>query len=391
MRERRKFTVAFKRQVVEELLSRASTIGQLSRRLDVSSGLVLHWKKRYEEGGLTDGPSGNEKELRSRVEQLERMVGADDGERSFKKGRGVHRAAEKREFVAHHGEEFGSIQRGCEVMGLGRSTYYYQSKAASVEDRKEEADLRDRIEQIVVEHARYGYRRVRWQLKREGWEVNHKRVARIMRQESLQCQLKRRWVKTTDSDHGYRVYPNRLKGVKVSRPNQVWVADITYIRIVVGFLYLAVVLDLYSRKVIGWALSDKIDAELSVEALRMALEQRGAVTGCIHYSDRGVQYACQAYVDELQAAGLEISMSRKGNPYDNAAAESFMKTLKCEEVYLWDYQTVEDVKERVPYFLEEVYNQKRLHSALGFCPPTEYERAWQRGYSAIHPERDRRL
>jgi putative transposase len=276
-------------------------------------------------------------------------------------------------------------------MGLGRSTYYYQSKAASVEDRKEEADLRDRIEQIVVEHARYGYRRVRWQLKREGWEVNHKRVARIMRQESLQCQLKRRWVKTTDSDHGYRVYPNRLKGVKVSRANQVWVADITYIRIVAGFLYLAVVLDLYSRKVIGWALSDKIDAELSVEALRMALEQRGAVTGCIHHSDRGVQYACQAYVDELQAAGLEISMSRKGNPYDNAAAESFMKTLKCEEVYLWDYQTVEDVKERVPYFLEEVYNQKRLHSALGYCPPTEYERAWQRGYSAIHPERDRRL
>ena len=138
-------------------------------------------------------------------------------------------------------------------MGLSHSTYYYQSKARSVGTQKAQADLRDRIEQIVVERARYGYRRVTWQLKREGWEVNHKRVARIMREESLQCQVKRRWVKTTDSDHGYRVYPNRLKGLKVTRPNQVWVADITYIRIVVGFLYLAVVLDLYSRKVIGWA------------------------------------------------------------------------------------------------------------------------------------------
>src|SRR5882724_12239557 len=158
-------------------------------------------------------------------------------------------------------------------MGLARSTYYYRSRQVSMEAKKEEADLRDRIEQIVVEHARYGYRRVTWQLKREGWEVNHKRVARIMREESLQCQVKRRWVKTTDSDHGYRVYPNRLKGLEVVRPNQVWVADITYIRIVVGFLYLAVVLDLYSRKVIGWALSDKIDAELSVEALRMAARE----------------------------------------------------------------------------------------------------------------------
>lgn len=270
-------------------------------------------------------------------------------------------------------------------MGLKPSTYYYRSKVVSVENRKAEADLRDRIEQIVVEHARYGYRRVTWQLKREGWEVNHKRVQRIMREESLQCQVKRRWVKTTDSDHGYRIYPNQLKGLKVSRPNQVWVADITYIRIVVGFLYLAVVLDLFSRKVIGWALSDKIDAELSVQALRMALEQRWSVKGCIHHSDRGVQYACQAYVDELRAAGLEISMARKGNPYDNAAAESFMKTLKCEEVYLWDYQTVQDVQKRIPYFLEEVYNQKRLHSALGYCPPNEYEKAWERGYSTIHP------
>jgi len=198
-------------------------------------------------------------------------------------------------------------------MGLARSTYYYRSRQVSMEAKKEEADLRDRIEQIVVEFARYGYRRVTYQLRREGWEVNPKRVARIMREQSLQCQIKRRWVKTTDSDHGYRIYPNLLKGLEVRQRNQVWVADITYIRILTGFLYLAVVLDLFSRRVIGWALSEQIDAELTLAGLRMALEERGSVEGCIHHSDRGVQYACHAYVEALQAAGMRISMARKGN------------------------------------------------------------------------------
>lgn len=260
-------------------------------------------------------------------------------------------------------------------MGLARSTYYYRSRQKSIGAKKEAADLRDRIEQIVVEFARYGYRRVTHQLRREGWKVNHKRVARLMREQSLQCQIKRRWVKTTDSEHGYRVYPNLLKGLEVGGRNQVWVADITYIRILTGFLYLAVVLDLFSRKVIGWALSEQIDAELTLAGLRMALAERGAVKGCIHHSDRGVQYACHAYVEELEAAGMRISMARKGNPYDNAAAESFMKTLKCEEVYLWDYHSLEDVKHRIPYFLQQVYNHKRLHSALGYVTPEEFEQA----------------
>jgi putative transposase len=259
-------------------------------------------------------------------------------------------------------------------MGLARSTYYH-SQQQSMEAQKAEADLRDRIEQIVVEHARYGYRRVTYQLRREGYKINHKRVARIMREQSLQCQVKRRWVKTTDSNHGYRIYPNLIKELEIKGRNQVWVADITYIRILTGFLYLAVVLDLYSRKVIGWALSEQIDARLTLAALRMALEERGLGEGCIHHSDRGVQYACHAYVEELEAAKMRISMARKGNPYDNAAAESFMKTLKYEEVYLWDYQSVEDVKRRIPYFLEAVYNQKRLHSALGYVTPEEFEQA----------------
>jgi len=260
-------------------------------------------------------------------------------------------------------------------MGLARSTYYHHSMKQSKEAKTEEADLRDRIEQIVVEHARYGYRRVTYQLRREGHKVNHKRVARIMREQSLQCQIKRRWVKTTNSDHSYRIYPNLVKGLEVQARNQVWVADITYIRILSGFLYLAVVLDLFSRKVIGWAISEQVDAQLTLAALRMALEGRGAVEDCIHHSDRGVQYACHTYVEELEAAKMRISMARKGNPYDNAAAESFMKTLKYEEVYMWDYQSVEDVRHRIPYFLQEVYNQKRLHSALGYVTPQEFEQA----------------
>jgi putative transposase len=260
-------------------------------------------------------------------------------------------------------------------MGLAHGTYYYQSRQQSRQVKKQAADLRDRIEQMVVEFTRYGYRRVTHQLRREGWKVNHKRVARLMREQSLQCQIKRRWVKTTDSDHGYRIYPNLLKGLEVRGRNQVWVADITYIRILTGFLYLAVVLDLFSRKVIGWALSEQIDAELTLAGLRMALAERGTVNGCIHHSDRGVQYACHAYVEELEAAGMRISIARKGNPYDNAAAESFMKTLKYEEIYLWDYHSLEDVKHRVPYFLQQVYNQKRLHSALGYVTPEEFEQA----------------
>jgi transposase InsO family protein len=260
-------------------------------------------------------------------------------------------------------------------MGLGRSTYYYRLRQKALRAKKEEVDLRDRIEKIVVKCAGYGYRRVTYQLRREGYKINHKRVARLMREQSLQCQVKRRWVKTTDSDHGYRIYPNLIKELKITGRNQVWVADITYIRIMTGFLYLAVVLDLFSRKVIGWALSEHIDAQLTLTALRVALDDRGPVEGCIHHSDRGVQYACHAYVEELEAAKIRISMARKGNPYDNAAAESFMKTLKCEEVYLWDYHNVEDVKRRIPYFLQEVYNQKRLHSALGYVTPEEFEQA----------------
>lgn len=258
------------------------------------------------------------------------------------------------------------------MLKMARSSYYYKS-TSDLRKQKEEADLRDRIEEIVVEHERYGYRRVTAQLRREGIIVNHKRVERIMKQEGLICKIKKKWVKTTDSNHKYPVYPNLLKDARITGINQAWVSDITYIRILTAFVYLAVILDVFSRKVVGWAISMRIDTELAMAALNMAIQTRQPAEGCIHHSDRGVQYAAHEYVDALKYAGFRISMARKGNPYDNAHAESFMKTLKSEEAYLWDYKTFEDVKRRIPYFIEAVYNEKRLHSALEYCPPNEYE------------------
>jgi transposase InsO family protein len=208
---------------------------------------------------------------------------------------------------------------------------------------------------------------------REGLVVNWKRIRRVMREYGLLAEVKRAYVATIDSNHDLPIHPNLLRGREVNGPNEVWVADITYIRITTCFVYLAVVLDLFSRKVVGWAISRSLHRDISLEALRMAISARNPPPGCIHHSDRGVQYACGEYVALLESAGLRVSMSRKGNPYDNAYAESFIKTLKYEEVHLWNYETYAEVIERVPYFIEEVYNKKRLHSSLGYLPPDEFE------------------
>ncbi len=259
------------------------------------------------------------------------------------------------------------------MLNLSLSSYYYKSKEQAAPEIKKENDLQDHIERIALEFPRYGYRRITHQLEREGVTVNHKRVLRLMRESSLLVVAKKKWVKTTDSNHCYPVYSNLVKDFILTGINQIWVVDITYIRILLGFVYLAVILDAFSRKALGYCVSKSLDTELALQALRMAIQRRIPQRGVIHHSDQGVQYASKDYTDELLKHGFRISMSRKGNPYDNAKAESFMKTLKSEEVYLWDYSTFEDTQKRIPYFIDAVYNQKRLHSSLGYLPPDEFE------------------
>jgi transposase InsO family protein len=258
-------------------------------------------------------------------------------------------------------------------MKLPRSSYYYHAQQQSIWEKKRNADLQDRIEQIICEFPGYGYRRVTKQLLREGMRVNHKKVLRIMRESSLLCAVRRSYKRTTNSQHPYPRYPNLIKGLIPSSLNEVWIADITYIRIATSFVYLSVILDSISRKVIGYALSDRLNTELALTSLRIAIAERRPAAGCIHHSDQGVQYASLEYVKELKRHGFLISMASTGNPYENAQVESFFKTLKYEEVNLWNYRTLDDVVSRIPYFIQEVYNTKRLHSSIGYVPPEEYE------------------
>lgn len=263
-------------------------------------------------------------------------------------------------------------------MKLASSSYYYQPLTDFEAQEQSDDLLRAHIERLQQDFPGYGYRRLSRQLRREGIVVNDKKIRRVQRKYQL---FPIRWrtfkIATTDSNHNHKVYPNLLAEKILTGINQAWVADITYIRILKGFVFLAAILDRYSRKVIGWAISQRIDAELCVAALRIALEQRQPPPACIHHSDRGVQYACAEYITLLEQAQMQISMSRRANPYDNAHMESFFKTLKYEEVHLANYETYDDIIERIPHFIEEVYNSKRLHSALGYLPPKEYEMAIQ--------------
>jgi transposase InsO family protein len=282
-------------------------------------------------------------------------------------------AEEKRRYIRDHREKLGSISKACKIARLPLSSYYYNPNTHHRRLQQDDDEkLRQQIERIHETLPGYGYRRITWELKRRGLRVNQKRIRRVMKKFGLRPLSWRRFVRTTDSRHGLRVYPNLIKNRQVRSVNQVWVADLTYIRIRSGFVYLAALLDLYSRRIVGWAVSKRIDAELCVTALNMALENRRA-QGCIHHSDRGVQYASSRYVQLLRQHGLQISMSAKGNPYDNAFMESFYKTLKYEEVHLWNYETYQDVLDRLPFFLEQVYNRKRLHSSIGYVPPVEFE------------------
>lgn len=264
------------------------------------------------------------------------------------------------------------VQRLCDLAALPRSSYYRASQPPEPRPDPNEEVLQ-KIQTICHEMPRYGSPRVTKELQRRGFRVNHKRVSRLMVKANLCCRRKKRFVRTTDSKHGYRIYPHVAKDILPLRPDQLWRADITYVRLPQQFVYLAVILDAFSRRVVGWALSRHIDAQLTLSALRMAIESRHVTPGLVHHSDRGAQYACDEYIALLREHNFTISMSRKGNPYDNAMAESFMKTLKTEEVYINDYNTVSEAAINIHQFIEIVYNSKRLHSSLGYLTPCEKE------------------
>jgi putative transposase len=264
-----------------------------------------------------------------------------------------------------------SMRHLCALCGVSRSWWY--DRPATLKPSSEDLTLRDAIERLVLDFPGYGYRRVTHALQRNGWQVHHKRVLRVMRQESLLCQLQRQFVVTTNSQHGYRTYPNLLAGCVVEGLDQVWVADITSIRLPTGFVYLACVLDASSCRCIGWHLSRTIDTALALAALEHAIATRQPLGELIHHADQGVQYASTAYVQRVEDIGAQVSMSAKGNPYDNAKAESFFKTLKKEEVYLKEYASFAEAQRNLETFIEDVYNTKRLHSSLGYVPPNEFE------------------
>jgi len=264
------------------------------------------------------------------------------------------------------------MRRMVELSQMSRASFYRRQSAAPP-GPDPDMNLRDAIQRIALEFSSYGRPRITAELKRRSWEVNHKRVHRILREDNLLCLRRQKFVVTTDSGHHLRVYPNLARQLVLTDVDQLWRADITYVRLQEEFVFLAVILDGYSRRVIGWALDRTLESDLALAALRMALSRRQIRPGLVHHSDRGVQYASRDYTDLLKSQGIQISMSRKGNPWDNAACESFMKTLKYEEVYRSEYRDLAEARSSIGKFLERIYNRKRLHSALGYVPPVEFE------------------
>ncbi len=273
-----------------------------------------------------------------------------------------------------------TIAQMCRLAAITRAQFYRHRRSSRV--AATDTELQRAVKAVAIEMPAYGYRRVTAQLRRDGRRINGKTVLCSMRQQNLLCKRRRRFVHTTNSQHTQRIYPNLAREMKVADINQLWIADITYVRVVRGFVYLAAVLDAYSRRVIGWAINRSLDSEVALAALQMALRTRHITAGLVHHSDRGVQYASNDYTGLLKERSVQISMSRCGNPYDNARCERFMRTLKEEEVYLSEYETLDEAQASIAHFIDAVYNQKRLHSALGYMPPVEFEQQLRQSNSA---------
>lgn len=272
------------------------------------------------------------------------------------------------------------IQKASELFGVSRSGYYqWLERQRCPDDKSRDTEIRSKIHAIALEYPKYGYRRIAAELRHRGYIVNRKKVLRLMREDNLLCLRKRFTPLTTNSNHNYMTYPNLARYMSVTDINQLWVVDITYIQLPNEFVYLAMVMEVHSRRCIGWDLSRSINTELALNALKMGImgrEKEGhSIEGLVHHSDQGVQYCSNDYVDCLNEHGIQISMSRRGNPYDNAFAESFMKTLKYEEVYMKEYRTFNEALQNIGQFIEEIYNRKRLHSSIGYVSPMSFEEA----------------
>jgi putative transposase len=382
---RRQFTQEFKLAAVRRL-EQGVSIGEVARGLEVKPNVLHRWRREFRQG---PGNAFSRQWEATLVRRPDRGTGAQDrsaspGNRFFKGVLAAHRATAdaagvdwesalcrkvQEEVKAERGL---TVERMAELARISRASYYrFDENAKPGFDS--DMDLRDAIQRIALEWPAYGRRRITKELRRRGWTVNPKRVQRLMREDNLLCVRKRRFVVTTDSNHGRKVYPNLARQMVLTDVDQLWRADITYIRLREEFVFLAVILDAYSRRVIGWALDHTMEDDLTLSALRMALSQRVIAPGLVHHSDRGSQYASGDYTDLLKENGIEISMSRKANPWDNAACESFMKTLKYEEVYRNEYRDLAEARSEIREFIEKIYNRKRLHSALGYLPPAEFE------------------
>jgi putative transposase len=373
---KRQHSREFKLEVVRRIASGEKRPAQASREYGLAESVLSRWRKEYHERGEAAflsqaSPAASEE---SRIAELERFCGQLALENTVLKNIAGFEIKERHAMIAQAHALYPelSVQRLCDLFGVSRSWYYEQLRETGPDE--EEIALRDEIERIILEFPGYGYRRVTRALHRAGQSITHKRVLRIMREESLLCHLKKRFVvKTTDSRHHFPLYPNALAGRVLTTLDQAWVADITYIRLKSAFVYLAAILDAFSRRCVGWHLSHEMTTSLTLAALHPAINARKPSPGLIHHSDRGVQYASRDYVLALEQIGAVIRMSDVDNPYDNAKAEAFFKTLKQEEVYLKDYRTFAEAQADLTVFIEQVYHVKRLHSSLGYLPPIEFE------------------